>query len=407
LGANLKIAINAASAKMGGAVTYLAHLLRHLPRPESGDWFFVFLPGDTAAVLPEAHRNVSLCPVPRERIGGVGRIWWQHVTLRRFLRTRRVDVLLSTANFATSRCPVKQILLVRNALYFSEMYQQMFLGKHGVWYRLAFRLRRWLIWQSVRSADVVMTPTQAMLDELRGFVDVPPHKALVNPYGIDPPKALPSSDRRRKEPGEGNAGSICKLLYVSLYGEHKNLRTLLKAIPLLNKDGAGNFLLQTTADPAWEGAAWAITHAEDIGLARRPEISPWVRFVGPLSREHTENLYRDSDIFIFPSLAESFGFPMAEAMSYGLPIVASDTPVNREICGDAAVYFSPLDPGDLARQVQRVAADVSLRRELSAEGVQRARTKFCWNAHVRRILEIASPLAQAPIEEQEAAARVQ
>jgi glycosyltransferase involved in cell wall biosynthesis len=375
-------------------VTYLTHLLRHLPRPESGHRFFVFLPGDTARVLPEVHRNVSLCPVPREWIGGVGRVWWQHVTLRRFLRTQKVDLLFSTANFATSRCPVKQILLVRNALYFSEMYQQMFLGKHGVWYRLAFRLRRRLICQSVRSANVVMTPTQAMLDELRDFVDIPPHRALVNPYGIDPPEPSAGDTPFCTKREQGGAGNPRKLLYVSLYGEHKNLSTLLKAIPLLNKDGASSFLLQTTADPAWKAAARTVTHQEDAALARQPGISPWVQFVGPLSREQTENLYRNSDIFVFPSLTESFGFPMAEAMSHGLPIVASDTPVNREMCGEAAVYFSPLDPDDLARQVQRVAADGALRQQLSARGREQVPNRFRWNRHVQRVLDMVSPIGQ-------------
>ena len=102
-----------------------------------------------------------------------------------------------------------------------------------------------------------------------------------------------------------------------------------------------------------------------------------------------EHLYLDSDIFVFPSFTESFGFPMAEAMSYGLPIVASDTPVNREICGEAAVYFSPLSPEDLARQVHRVATDLPRRATLGAAGRERAVTKFRWEDHIRKIKEAA------------------
>jgi glycosyltransferase involved in cell wall biosynthesis len=183
---------------------------------------------------------------------------------------------------------------------------------------------------------------------------------------------------------------LCKLLYVSLYSEHKNLSTLLKAIPLLNKDGAGKFLLQTTADPAWEGAAWTVTHGEDLKLAQEPGISPWVNFLGPLPRERIEHLYLDADIFVFPSLTESFGLPMAEAMSYGMPIVASDTPVNREICGEAAVYFSPLNPEDLARQIRRVATDEALSQRLRIEGRRRAATMCRWDEHVSRVLEVAN-----------------
>jgi glycosyltransferase involved in cell wall biosynthesis len=386
----LKIAINAAAAKMGGAVNYLTNFLRHLPPSASGDQNFVFLPAETSNRLIDIPPNIRLCPHPGENVGGWRRIWWEQVKLRRFLVKEKVDVLFSTANFGMYRCPVKQILLVRNTLYFSKPYQQLFLPRHSLKKRIAFRLRRWLICLSVRSADIVMTPTQAMLDELRDFVDVPSHKALVNPYGVESASPSPGAPPVQSETGRSDPGHLCKLLYVSLYAEHKNLNTLLKAIPLLNENGAGKFLLQTTADPTWEGAAWTVTHQEDIDLTKEPGISPWVRLLRPLPRERMEQLYLDSDIFVFPSLTESFGFPMAEAMSYGLPIVAADTPVNREICGEAAVYFRPLDPADLARQVRRVATDQAVRQPLQIEGRRRAATMCRWDEHVRRVLAAAS-----------------
>jgi glycosyltransferase involved in cell wall biosynthesis len=271
----------------------------------------------------------------------------------------------------------------------------MFLPRHGLRMRVAFRLRRWLICRSARSADIVVTPTRAMLDELRAYVNIPESQGLVSPYGIEaPPSPASQPERENANP----PAPVVKLLYVSLYSEHKNLNTLLRAMPLLNQGGAGQFLLQTTADPAWEGAAWTVTHREDSALARQPEVAAAVRFVGPLSREQTARLYLDSDVFVFPSLTESFGFPMAEAMSCGLPVVASDTPVNREVCGDAAVYFSPLDPEDLARQVRQVASDASLRQRLGTRGREKARSEFGWYRHVQRILNAASGINPKTLE---------
>ena len=55
--------------------------------------------------------------------------------------------------------------------------------------------------------------------------------------------------------------------------------------------------------------------------------------LGPHKYANLPQLYRDHDVFVFPSVSETFGHPMAEAMSTGLPVVASDTPVNLEICG--------------------------------------------------------------------------
>ena len=382
IGHPVKVAINAVSAKMGGAVSYLTNLLRHLPPPESGYRFFVFLQADTAKLLEELRGNIQLCVQPSKDTEGWRRLWWEQITLRRFLRREKVDALFSTANFAMLRCPVKQILLVRNALYFSKTYRQMFLGKHGLRFRVAFALQRWLILQSVRSADVVMTPTQAMLDELARFAKLDRRKALVNYYGADHQEGV---DQGSDPPYASAEPAVVRLVYISLYSEHKNLGTLLKAMPLLNRNGAGKFLLTTTMDPAWEGAAWTVTHKDDLALARQPDVAPWVEFSGPLQAEQVEQLYRPGEVFVFPSFCESFGQPMVEAMAHGLPIVAADTPVNREICAEAALYFCPDSPEDLAERIVVLGHDQALRQKLCLAGRRRAATQFRWQDHVHRL----------------------
>ena len=381
----MKIVINAVSAKLGGAVSYITNLLRHLSAVEGDFQFLVFLPSETAAKLESLAQNIQILPTEIGHAGMLKRMWWEEVTLRRFVKRERAHVLFSTANFGMFWCPVRQLLLVRNALYFSKIYRERFLPRHSLRFRMAFELRRWLICRCARSADIVMTPTQAMLDELRCFVDV--KRAVVNPYGVPPPEWTKEANCDAAQPLEAAGKHVVRLLYVSLYSEHKNLNTLLKAISLLNRRGDTRFNLTTTANPAWAGAAWTLTHQEDLALARQPGIAEHVEFVGPLSRKETEHLYRTSDIFVFPSLTESFGFPMAEAMSHGLPIVAADTPVNREVCGDAASYFSPLIAEGLAGRILHLATDSSLCSRLSAMGRQEATSRFSWSEHARRITE--------------------
>ena len=116
----MKIVINAASAKMGGAASYITNLLRQLSAEGGGTEFLVFLPPETAAKLPDLEGHVRVFPT---RIGSTGllrRLWWEQVALRRFLSSQKADTLYSSANFAMFFCPVRQVLLVRNALYFSR-----------------------------------------------------------------------------------------------------------------------------------------------------------------------------------------------------------------------------------------------------------------------------------------------
>jgi glycosyltransferase involved in cell wall biosynthesis len=388
-GVTLKIVINAVSAKMGGAVTYLTNILRRLPPPESGYEFDVFTPPEAAERQEGLPGNVRLVATSIGQAAWWKRFWWEQVTLRDWLKRRKADVLFSTANFGMFHCPVRQILLVRNALYFSKIYQDEFLPRHSLRFQVPFKFRRWLICRSVRQADVVMTPTQAMLDDLRRFVEVEPWKSLVNPYGSNPTGSFLREAKGKALQSPAGTTPVMRLIYVSLYSEHKNLATLLRAMPLVNRNGARKFALQTTVNPGWEGGAWTLTHNEDLALARQPDVAPWVEFLGPLGQQQIQQLYREGDLFVFPSLCESFGHPMVEAMAEGLPIVASDTPVNRELCGDAAVYFSPLSAEDLAQQVRALAQAPALLGKLGAAGRERAAKLFMWDEHARRILECA------------------
>ena len=380
----MKIVISAASAKMGGALQYVGSVLRRLPSVAADSQLLVFLPPETARKMKSvAPQSVRLLPVSISHAAWWKRLWWDQVTLRRFLRKERVDVLFATGNFGMWRCPVRQILLVNNALYFSALYQRLFVGKQSLPRRIALRLRRRLAIRSVRNADVIMTPSRAMLQDLRRFVDVAPEQALVNPYGADP------TGRASAPPSRTQDRASVRLLYVSLYAEHKNLVTLLKAIPLLNASGGPSFTLTTLANPAWEGARWTRTCQADLKLARQRGIREFVQLVGPLDHAETLALYHQADILVFPSLIESFGFPMVEGMAHGLPIVAADTRINHEICEDAALYFDSLDEADLARRVLQLHRDRELWAKLACAGQRRATQRFRWEDHVQRLVRAA------------------
>jgi glycosyltransferase involved in cell wall biosynthesis len=386
----MKLAINAASAKMGGNLNYVCQVLGNLAeRVKDGQELIVFLPPSTADRIGPLPPNIRIIPVKAGEWSWWRRLWWEQVTLRRLINAEGADALFSTGSFGMFRCQVRQILLVRNALYFSPDYESLFLKRHNLSYRIAFWLRRRLILGSVRTADVVMTPTQAMMDSLRRHSDAPAEKFVVNPYGA------PCQDADRREAGRQDASPVSadtqtvRLLFVSLYSEHKNLSTLLKALPILNQNHEVHYILDTTADPGWEGGRWTVTCREDSAMAAEASIRPWVKIRGPLDRDQTHDLYKRADIFVFPSLVESFGFPMVEAMAFKLPLVAADTPVNREVCGEAAVYFSPLSAEDLAAQIQRLAEDDSLRKRLAEAGRLRVKEHFRWEDHARKILECA------------------
>jgi glycosyltransferase involved in cell wall biosynthesis len=91
--------------------------------------------------------------------------------------------------------------------------------------------------------------------------------------------------------------------------------------------------------------------------------------------------YRGAAAFVFPSLLETFGHPLLEAMIAGTPVIASDIPTFHEIAGDIALYFPPLDAKALAARVDAVRADPAATEERVARARARA-AGFSWTRSI-------------------------
>lgn len=107
------------------------------------------------------------------------------------------------------------------------------------------------------------------------------------------------------------------------------------------------------------------------------EATPRIRFTGYVSDRQLAACYSCASVFAFPSLYEGFGIPPLEAMAHGVPVVCSEAGPLREVCGDGALYFDPLDVGSIAGALRRALQDDGLRAELVRAGRQRER-EFTW-----------------------------
>jgi glycosyltransferase involved in cell wall biosynthesis len=313
------------------------------------------------------------------------RLWWDQVTLRRLLTRERADVLFSFSDFGLLRSPVPQLLFMRNALYFCELFRRRVLPAKNWRFRLLFHLRRWLARWSVRAADAVMTPSASMLEMMRHAGPLPEGKAEINPLGAPAVAQGPESALR------DYSGPI-RILVPTSYGDHKNFGTALEALRLLRQRHGARFQLVTTADPRSELGLLTSTRKRDSTLLDELTRQGAVEVVGLLPHEQLLALYRTSHVMCYPTLTESFGHPLVEAMQAGLPIVASDIAINHELARDAALYFDPFDPAQLADRIEEVAGNAGLRTELQRRG-QRYADEFSWARHVETLIRQLEELA--------------
>jgi len=112
-------------------------------------------------------------------------------------------------------------------------------------------------------------------------------------------------------------------------------------------------------------------------LERSP-VREAVLFPGYVSDEDLPAVYAGAQALVFPSLYEGFGLPVLEAMACGTPVLASRGSSIPEVGGEAAVYFDPLDTGEMTEAVLRLLRDPALREEMRERGFAQAR-RFSWS----------------------------
>jgi glycosyltransferase involved in cell wall biosynthesis len=123
-------------------------------------------------------------------------------------------------------------------------------------------------------------------------------------------------------------------------------------------------------------------------LVKKLGVSDTVLELGEIPYRQLHRLYARADVYVTPAYTETFAHPLVEAMASGLPVVASDLPVHREIAGDAALYFQRFSAAELAETVAHVAQSPEISQRMAAAGRARSR-EFSWKTHVEKILELS------------------
>ena len=262
-------------------------------------------------------------------------------------------------------------------------------GDYAIWADTL--VKGWLARQSISCADITVAPSEAFALELGQWSG---KKVLAVHHGFDQDAftgdrtPLPSAAKAQLE----QAKDALRLLFVSHYNYYRNFETLFRALPILRSRLTGKnvklFLtcrLHSSENPGTYRAESAASLAHDL------HASGQIVELGAIPYRSLHHLYRACDIYVTPAYAESFAHPLIESMSSGLPVVASDLPVHREICGDAGIYFPRFSPDALAERVLEIQKSPELAERLSHHGLQRARD-FSWSEHVERLVVLAEEL---------------
>ena len=372
------------TAGPGGMRDYLQSLLAGLSAAAPQHEFVLFTPAWADPLLdayPENVRVVQATGVPVRRSL---RALYQQTGLPAAIAAERLDVFFAPATIAPlpGRTP---IVLSVQFLQFYTMPQAY--GRARTAY-----LKLLLPLSLRRARQAIIFTEHAKLDLIQ-FTHTAPEKVIVIPHGLSSEVWAAARAASAPMPGpiEGRVGLELTggrpyILYVSAtYGYKNHLRLIRAFAALKRRTGLPHVLLLIGSEVHVSYAALR-AEAEQTGVARDVIIAGRLEKAIPL--------YLDASLAAIPTLYETFGFPVLEAMATGCPVVTSNQGSMAELAGDAAVLVDPLDEVALADGMRRALTDEPLRRQLVARGRERAKG-YTWQraaAHTLGVLEaVARP----------------
>jgi glycosyltransferase involved in cell wall biosynthesis len=233
--------------------------------------------------------------------------------------------------------------------------------------------------RSARLADAIIINSYSLRSEIDRYLEVDSRKLRLIYEAVDHDLFKPGDAAAARARVAAHGLTKPFVLFVSSLWPYKNCDGLLRAWAAARDELGGRQL--AIVGPGRDEKYVAQLHA----LAAELGITDDVVFVGGVPLDETVSFYRAADVFVYPSLNETFGLPILEAMACGCPVVTSDTSAMPETAGGAAILCDPKSPESIGRAI--VEAVGPGRDRLRDGGLERA-GQFTWGATAAATLDV-------------------
>jgi glycosyltransferase involved in cell wall biosynthesis len=332
---------------LSGVQRYGREMVRALDRRPGADVRYVLLTPQGADAS-----DLDLQSIPVRPVGGGGGHLWEQTALA---WAARHGQLLSLGGAGPILHP-RQRVIIHDAAVFRhpEHFRRGYAAFHRALGRLLARRAR------------LTTVSQFSRDELAMVLNRPASAITVVPNGADHLARAASDDHAF---AALNLSGRPYFVALGNLAPNKNIAVMIRALGRL-PDPDLRLVLIGADDPA-------------VFDRSAPASDPRILFAGRRTDAEVAALLRGARALIFPSLYEGFGIPPLEAFAQDCPVIASDIPAVREVCGDAPDYFDPHDDATLAG---RMAALLLARPPVQRLAQGRARLAlYTWDGSARRL----------------------
>ena len=357
-----------------GVAQYVFALLRaFLPHAQQHQ-FYLFVLEEDRPLFDFAKDAMTIVTVPEQYRPAVKNVLWHQTKLPALVRSLGLDVLhVPSYRRLLWRKPCPLVATIHDLAPFHVT------GKYD-WKRMLYG--RVIVKRLAARQDEIIAVSENTARDLGTYFGLGRDRVKVIWNGID---------HQRFQPGDAIAAKAEAarrwqlnrpfFLYVSRL-EHpgKNHVRLIEAFNRFKAETRSPWLLAFGGSD-WHGAE--VIHA----AAKASPFAADIRLLGFVDDPSLPLLYRATDVFVYPSLFEGFGFPPIEAMACGCPVISSTPGSLREVVADAALTVDPENPAEMAAALGRLAASGAERDAWREAGYRNAR-RFDWGQNAEQTLAL-------------------
>jgi glycosyltransferase involved in cell wall biosynthesis len=351
-------------------------LIRNLQSIDTDNEYLIFVKPDVDDTVIKETANFKIV-----RLNGGFYPLWEQFSLPRAAKKVGCQLLHCTSNTAPIFTSIPLVVTLHDIIYMESSYLKILKGTGTLYQKFGNAYRKMFVPRIIKKSKKIITVSHFEKNRIGQFFGIGGDPRLTAVYNGVSEYFKPVTDKTELQ--------RVKIKYhlpehffffLGNTDPKKNTKGTLKAF--------SDFIKQTGSDQKLVMLDYDLGELEKLldEIGDKPLIDKIV-LTGYVVNTDLPAIYSLCDVFLYPSLRESFGIPMLEAMSCGVPVITSNTSSMPEIAGEAAMIIDPFKPEQITDALIQIVNNKLLIRQLIEKGLQQS-AKFSWKAMAKDVLEI-------------------
>lgn len=310
---------------------------------------------------------------------------WEQIALAKAAQKEGCQILHCTSNTAPIYCKIPLVVTLHDIIYMESSYLKILKGSATPYQKFGNIYRKIVVPRILKKCKKIITVSHFEKNRIGEFFGMKNDPRLTAVYNGVSQHFIPITDKSELQ----RVKLSYKLpehfiFFLGNTDPKKNTKGALIAFSDFIKTNPEYKLVMLDYDLNELNSL-----LNEIG---NPSLINSIVLTGYVVNTDLPAIYSQCKVFLYPSLRESFGIPMLEAMACGVPVITSNTSSMPEVAGDAAFIIDPYKPDEITAALQTLITDENLRTTLINKGIARAK-EFTWKAMAKSVLSIYKEIA--------------